>query len=52
MDKWKKYGTYERWKSENIDDLRSNFKADHDVIMDMIEPPSFDDYCMGTWQRL
>ena len=52
MDKWHEYRTYENWKQQNIDALKVGFDACEDERLDMIEPPNFDDFCMGTWQRL
>ena len=52
MDKWKEYGTYGKWKTTNEDELRSSFDACKYERENMMEPPSFDEYCMGAWQRL
>ncbi len=55
MDKWKQFGSYEGWKSQNKDSL----KADYDEYIDKeyfwVEPDTyvdFDDFCMGQWQRI
>lgn len=52
MDKWRRYGSYENWKESNLRLLKNQHEADKDRIRDMIEPPSFDDFCMGKWQWL
>jgi hypothetical protein len=52
MDKWEKYKTYKNWQQENIDSLKRDFDDCRDERIEMIEPPSFNDYCLGIWQRL
>ncbi len=55
MDKWKRYGSYEVWKSSNISTLEYAYKERMDKDYDPIQPDtyvSFDDFCMGQWQWL
>lgn len=52
MDKWKEYKTYENWKSQNHTSLKAKFDECWYERQNQLEPPSFDDFCMGQWQWL
>jgi hypothetical protein len=55
MDKWKKYGTYERWQHINRHQLESDWKARQADKYDWSMPDtyvSYDDFCMSVWQSL
>ena len=55
MDKWKRYKTYENWKSSNESELRQNWEERQEKEYTWVMPDtymSFDDYCMGQWQAL
>lgn len=55
MDKWRKFGSYERWKSQNHSSLKAEYDEYIEKNYDWVQPDtyvSFDDFCMGTWQSL
>lgn len=54
MDKYDKYGSFQKWKNINYDNLLRDYKsgkncADSRISTDDI---SFDDFCLGRWQWL
>ena len=52
MSKWKEYGSFNKWQSQNENELKSDYDACEYERRQLFESPTFDDYCMGVWQRL
>ena len=55
MDKWEKYGSYERWKEYNFSELMRKYDQRNGDKYDPYIPDtylSFDDFCMGQWQSI
>ena len=55
MNKWKKYGSYEVWKSSEEGFLRVKYDEYIEAKYIPIQPDTFvnfDDFCMGQWQNL
>ena len=54
MDKWGIYGTFNKWKNQNYHELRKEYEGGKNCgdSMRSTDDCSFDDFCIGKWQRL
>ena len=46
------YGTFENFLRDNESDLRAEYNNCEDERERLYENPSFEDFCMGSWQSL
>lgn len=55
MNKWKEFNSYENWKNQSNFILRQEYDEYIEKNYDWVQPDTyktFDDFCMGKWQRL
>ena len=54
MDKWKVYGSFDKWKREKYYELLMEYKTNKNSgdSMKNTDDCSFHDFCLCIWQRL
>lgn len=54
MDKWKTYRSFDNWKNQNYNELMKEYEIGKKCgdSMRSTDDCSFDDFCIGKWQRL
>ena len=55
MDKWERFGNRKKWQEENKHKLEVDYKDHLNTNYTPTQPASycsFEDFCIGVWQRL
>ena len=54
MEKWEKWGSFANWRDENYVSLAAEYNSDDNKWEQItsIGSFSFEDFCVGKWQRM
>lgn len=48
----KEYGSFENFRNEEREELMRLYKDSHYELLNLYNYPSFEDFCLGQWQRV